>query len=102
MPEPANPADDYPPHLKHLAPTQSDLDALTEVYTGKPVDKGTAARNVAALRQRIAELTELRTGLEQRLQAGGDVAHFITDCDRDLATARALLAGYELQLGKLN
>ena len=98
----SNPADDYPDHLKHLAPTPEDLDMVMEEVTGKPVDRGTALRNCAALEQRIAQLLASKQRLLDRYGEGAEVLHFIQDCDRDLVRARELLAACELQVRNLN
>lgn len=93
---------DYPPHLKHLAPTHEDLDMVREEVTGKPTDRGTALRNCAALEQRIAQLLRSKAKLLDRYGEGHDVLHFVADVDRELAKARELLAACELQLRNLN
>lgn len=95
-------SEDYPPHLKHLAPTDADLDSVIEEATGKPVDKGTAEKNVAALRQRIRELEVTLQQLKDRRAIGRPVGDHIKLTEHELTKARALLAGYETQLGKQN
>lgn len=93
----------YPPHLKHLAPTEADLDLVLEQATGKPVDKGTAAANIAALRQRIAELTALHGRLRARQQQGeAGLDAMLAEIAADIAHARKLLEGYETQTRSLN
>jgi len=95
--------DDYPPHLKHLAPSDADLDMVQEEATGKPVDKGTAQANVRALRARVDQLTGQHGRLLARQQQGeADLAGMVAELAEELARAHALLAGYESQLEQLN
>jgi len=98
-----DPSADYPPHLKHLAPSAADLDMVLEEATGQPVDKGTAQANVRALRDRVDQLTGQHGRLLARRQKGETgLDAMLAELAAELERARALLTGYESQLDKLN
>jgi hypothetical protein len=101
---PVNHADDYPPHLKHLAPTDADLDTVLEEHLGKPVDKGSAAANVTALQQRITQYEAERARLlENQAKLPPEKFHaHLASYDADLTKARRLLADYKSQLDASN
>lgn len=89
---------DYPPHLKHLAPTHTEMDMVAEEMLGVPVDRGSAQLNIAALEKRVAMLTEQISALEGfRAEGANDCDGMINELRPQLDTARALLAGYKAQ-----
>ena len=101
---PVHHADDYPEHLKHLAPTDADLDTVLEELHGKPRDKGSAAANVTALQQRIQQYEGERARLiahEDQLSPEKFRQH-LASYDADLTKARQLLADYQSLLSASN
>lgn len=101
---PVNHADDYPEHLKHLAPTDADLDTVLSEQQGRPVDKGSAAANVRAIEQRIAQYENERARLinNQAQLPPEKFQQHLASYDADLVTARQLLADYQSQLSASN
>lgn len=96
--------EEYPEHLKHLAPTDADLDMLLEATHGRPYDHGSAAANAQALQERITQLQSQRARLisnAEQLDPAVFAAH-LASYEADLGTARQLLADYQAQLGSGN
>jgi hypothetical protein len=94
--------EDYPPHLKHLAPTDADIDMVLEEASGKAVDKGAALANAQAMQERISQLETERARLisnQAKLSPEAFQQH-LSSFDADLATER--LVHFQNQLQNLN
>jgi hypothetical protein len=96
--------EDYPPHLKHLAPSEADIDMVLEEASGKAVDKGTALANAQAMQERINQLEAERARLtiNQAKLSPETFQQHLASFDADLITARERLIHFQTQLQNLN
>lgn len=96
--------ENYPPHLAHLAPTEADLDMIAEEMSGKPVDKGLAGLNLAAIENRIEQLEQERDKLKSNelSMSAESFNTALASYEADLTTARDLLTRYRASVAKTN
>jgi hypothetical protein len=96
--------EEYPPHLKHLSPSEADMDMVLEEASGRAVDKGTASANAQAMQERISQLEFERARLisNQAKLSPEAFQQNLASFDADLATARERLVHFQTQLQNLN
>jgi predicted nucleic acid-binding Zn-ribbon protein len=92
---------------ENYEPTEADIDMIVEDFTGKPVKPANLAAGIASMRQRIAQLEAEKTKLRDRQNSATDtpkesLTKHASAIDKELATARIRLAGYESQIGRQN